>query len=1415
MSGITSTLSIAKSAIAAQQYGLNVTGHNIANVNNADYSRQNADHVSTKPATYGGFLFGTGVSVQQVEQTVDALLENRLTDEKSTLSMFEEAEGYMKVLEGFFDENSEASMNAILSDYWNAWHDLSDNPLGVSERVQVYEKGVKLGERFNELRSDLDQVIYDINSEIGSALSQVNGLAEQIAELSQQILGVETSRTANDLRDQRLRLVDELGEIINVDVITQGNGSLIINAANGSTIVNGVDAYSLTMSEGRVLWEGSYGTTYDITDDISGGKLGGWLEIRDEVVPKYRSQLDELAREMIWAINYQNAQGVGTEYYSDTMTGSYAVDESGWLSSLEFGDKINYDGDLTIWTEDLSSVDTEYRKTLIDMGISEATLSNWQGMAPGARQSRYELTVIDSGYIGNQIVTQTNGSRLAEVWGTSSGGSNTALDTVMAEQILTIYGSSTGTHKIKIQDTGGDAIRSAASIAEALNAVNGITAHASETQAELDISGISNAQDGDEIQYSLYVDGDVYARSFIVDSTVGTLDIQFEDSLVEAVNAINSMNQDSDLYADQLKITSQKGATLGLQAFEVQDNAGIQLNNFLNFNNTDSITFTVTTDGIPTTSTDITIDLTTVADVTDQAEMSRAFFNALEAGLASAPISVEWGTAADTIWLRTTDGSNLTLRDAGNDTGDDATINLTALSGSSSAAGNTSLEFTLLANDVETYNSLTTSGDSVTFGMPSTITTAVAGTSAVITEATFTGAGATTAAVITGTVTVMMDAGMSIQSNDMTTLGLFGTAGTAVTGSSIITLGGEDGFANFDIGDTISFDVDGNTVSFTVSSGTGTTEIELAQQLYNELNADIASADYTFIRNGKSVSILKNASLEDPIEITSFTDGGTNDATLAVSTGTGDGANHPENDLLESGNTYRDFSTSTLYDDPAVIRWEKLDSDGDPTGNSGLLTIEDVGTVWITENGSQTVSFDISEGALVAGNTLTINTDTGGVPDPMDLRVYRQASSINDIYHFRVVSGGKIGHEPAAGEETLTIEWYSSVSSGTFEIEGHTPPRTPTSPVEVEVDGMIFNFYDGTLFEGDVFTITTDESGNPISTTSAGIGTGELMSDWHWTLDTFADQINRTTGGMNASVTVGNQLKLGASDQYFDVENLEYSGSNGFSAENTTVTVLDWTALDFKALDFQLVRSSGSWGILNDTSGGVARILPAGGDDDGFKVDMDGDGVGDIEIKFNKKVSGDGYVRFDILQHNENNIRYAFGDDSGTTSSGIMAALGINTFYDGSTALDMEVNDVLSDTKYVAAGLIDSQTGIIAEGDNTNALAMTDVQSETRIMKHWEYTRGADAQSSIIESTLDDYYNNMIGTLGVKAQSIKTSREFAEIMVSQMTEQRDAVSAVSLDEEMIQLMKYQHAFSAASKLLTVADEMLTTLISVR
>ncbi|MCG8615986.1 MAG: hypothetical protein MI802_07190, partial [Desulfobacterales bacterium] len=572
--------------------------------------------------------------------------------------------------------------------------------------------------------------------------------------------------------------------------------------------------------------------------------------------------------------------------------------------------------------------------------------------------------------------------------------------------------------------------------------------------------------------------------------------------------------------ADGLILTSDKGATLGIQDFEVQDNAGVQLDNFTNFDSNDTITFTITTDGVPTTTTDISINMSGVNDAANQDEMSEAFYSALSGALDEDTFSVELDSANDAVLIRTLDGSNITMENGDGDTGDDATINLTALNGTTtSGVGNTSFEFVAAANDQETFNADTDDTDSIGFSVTSLTTTSMAGTTAYVTESSFTGAGATTAAAIMSTVTVLMDDGISMVSDSKTSLGLFGSAGSATTGSSIITLGGEGGFGSFTAGETISFDVDGTAVNYTVSTDAGgTTESALANQLYTELDAVLAATDYSLIQNGKSVSIIKTTSSEAPIEITNFTESGSNDAILAVNTGAGEGTNDPVNGLLDAGSTYRNFTTSTLYDDEATIYWEKLDSEGLHTGEYGTVTVEDEGTVNIVEDGAASLSFNIGAGELVAGNTLSINTDENGEPDPLDFTISKQANSVNDIYTFTVTTGGTVGHLDDNGESTLTIQWQNSVSSGSFVIEGNDPPYTPEAAVSVSVDGMTLNFYDGTLIDGDVFTITTNESGTPTATNEDGLATGETMSDWHWTLDSFTEQFNRQAGGITATV---------------------------------------------------------------------------------------------------------------------------------------------------------------------------------------------------------------------------------------------------------------------------------------------------------
>ncbi|ACN16754.1 putative flagellar hook-associated protein [Desulforapulum autotrophicum HRM2] len=1268
MAGISSTLNIAQGAIAAQQYGLNVTGNNIANVNNPDYSLQVADQKSNTPASYSGFLFGTGVSVDQIQQRVNQLLENRLTDAKSSQAAFEEAESYLSVVESFFDESSETSINSIMGQFWTSWQDLSNNPLGSSERVAVYDTAKNLTERFNSVNGDLAGLRTDLNSEISTTLGQINDITDQIADINLEITGLELNKTANGQRDERNALVDELGTLININTFEQSNGAIIINAGNGFSLVNGGDNYALSFDEDQVMWQGSYGSKVDISDKISGGKLGGWLDLRDEIIPKYQADIDVLAENMIWTMNYQHSQGAGLTYFTDPVVGEYQADDSGLLSSLAFGDRIDYGEDFKMWIMDQSGSEPVYRSVEVDMGISEAAVSDWEGTALGSVQASYQLTVVEGATVGDREVAEFDGSGLAEVQtGTSV---SEALNLSIAGQTLTISGGPDGTQKIDVQDIGGQALRSAASIADALNKIDGVEAHASETSATFDLGGVP--LDGEEVKYTLVVDGIKLNQTFTVDSTVGTFQKQFEDSLGDAAETINGINTDEDFSAAGLTVTSSSGKTIGVQGLEIGAVDGSE---------------TITFEG--------------------------AIVN--EAGF----------------------------------------------------------------------------GDEV--------------------------------AVITGTVTLVHNPGMSFSSSvSGSGNGEIFENGKAVSGSSIITLGGKDGFTNFTDGDTVGFNVDGHKVSYTPDAGFMTDE-DHADRLVVEIKdvflTDGVDGDYTVFATGGSVSILKDSALEEPIEITNFTEAVSNDATLRVSTGTGSTTNQPVNGLLESKNAFgRNSASSTLYNETGWIQWEKRDTEGLLTGESGLIQVQDDGRVEIQEQGVTTLSFNIGSGTLVAGNTLTLNTDTSGTVDPLDFRIRGTANSISDTYMFTVESGGKVGTLPEYGESPLVIRWTSSNGYGSFEIEGEDPPLTPETPFEVEVDGMTLVISDGTLFTGDVFTITTDTSGNPLSTNGDGWPTGERLSDWHWTLDSFADQVNRTSSGISASATLDNRLTFEASDTYHDVVNLSFenaSGNVGFMAANTLVSVENYANLDFEVQDLTFARAdSGQWTVQNDPTGGNITLLPDGGDDDGFGIDFNGDEIADIKVSFKNKITGEGSLSFDLLKTDASELSFAFGDDSGTTA-GVMAAAGINTFFSGNDSMTMAVNHALLNSNYISAAMINNETGEISQGDNRNALNLSDLQFKTIDMETWSYDRGVDAESSLTLSTLDSYYQRMIGSLGIKSRSIQSSRQFSDVMVTNLTDQRDAISAVSLDEEMINLIKYQHAFGAASKLVTVSDEMLNTLLGMR
>ena len=379
MSSLGMVLDIATSALAAQQYCLDVTAHNIANVDTEGYSRQTPTLQGKQPVLNQGVILGRGVETEQVTRSVDQFIENKLMQEKSNLSSSQEMEKYMQVLEGMFSENSEVSISSMLSQYWNLWNDVSNNPSGSSERIALYEYSLIMSERFKSLAPDLNQIQTDITNSVTVGVERINQITTEIAQINGKIVGMETNNNvANDLRDKRNALVSELNEYLDIKTFEQSNHSLTIIAARGCTLVQGNNNYELSMDGDRVKWEDSGGSYVDITNHITNGKLGACLELRDEIIAKYKMDLNEMAKEFIWSVNQQHTQGVGLEGFS-TVTGTYSVltsgEELGTLESgLDYHEKIST-GNFNLWVYDSSGVGSK-NVISIDAGTGGTTLSS-------------------------------------------------------------------------------------------------------------------------------------------------------------------------------------------------------------------------------------------------------------------------------------------------------------------------------------------------------------------------------------------------------------------------------------------------------------------------------------------------------------------------------------------------------------------------------------------------------------------------------------------------------------------------------------------------------------------------------------------------------------------------------------------------------------------------------------------------------------------------------------------------------------------------------------------------------------------------------------------------------------------------------------------------------------------------------
>jgi flagellar hook-associated protein 1 FlgK len=295
--GGVSSFDIGITGLNAARIALQVTGHNIANVNTEGYSRQSIVQQSMTPAYASFGALGRGTQIIGIEAARDRFLEVQIAVESRELGRLTAADNILGQIETIYNPVSGLGLTDAANNLFGGFSDLAADPESTAQREELLSLAQGLAQQSNDTITRLANLKSSLNSQIQTTASDINSILKQIADLNTMITGGEmTNRPVQDYRDQRNLLLRQLNELIDVDSYENETGSLTVVAGNGvplviqeqsaelSTRTNAIDASRLD------VYCTFNNSNYNLTDQVESGQLGAMLEQRDDVVTKLISE---------------------------------------------------------------------------------------------------------------------------------------------------------------------------------------------------------------------------------------------------------------------------------------------------------------------------------------------------------------------------------------------------------------------------------------------------------------------------------------------------------------------------------------------------------------------------------------------------------------------------------------------------------------------------------------------------------------------------------------------------------------------------------------------------------------------------------------------------------------------------------------------------------------------------------------------------------------------------------------------------------------------------------------------------------------------------------------------------------------------------------------------------------------------
>ncbi|KJC56730.1 flagellar hook protein FlgK [Bradyrhizobium sp. LTSPM299] len=341
---LSSAASIAFSGIAATQVQIGVASANISNADTKGYTQKTANQASSVTAGVG-----TGVVVTGITSTVDKLLLKALVGATSDLGSADTNNSYLTQLEQLFGSSTSAASSSTgtslantLASLESALSSLASTPSSPSLQSNAISALDAVTTQLQQTSSGIQTLRGNADQDIASSVTGINSDLQQINDLNAQIKQVAASgQSTADLEDERTSALQDLSTMMNVSYFTASNGDLQVYTGSGQALVDST-AHPLSYTPASNV---TASTTYsgggfsgitvngvDITSQISSGKVGALITLRDQTLPAAQSQLDELAQQLKSSLNAVSNQGTSVPPPT-SLTGTATTSSTAALSA--------------------------------------------------------------------------------------------------------------------------------------------------------------------------------------------------------------------------------------------------------------------------------------------------------------------------------------------------------------------------------------------------------------------------------------------------------------------------------------------------------------------------------------------------------------------------------------------------------------------------------------------------------------------------------------------------------------------------------------------------------------------------------------------------------------------------------------------------------------------------------------------------------------------------------------------------------------------------------------------------------------------------------------------------------------------------------------------------------------------------